>query len=78
MAAAAQLFQRVVAASDSLQDAFSSRHNLVPHMAWEVALEDTLSLSKDQMRFMLALFASVPVGAGIRLFKSPTCACAGM
>jgi len=41
-------------------------------MEWEQVLQAALGLSKDQMRFMLALFSSLLVGAGIRMFKSPT------
>lgn len=51
---------------------FTGKHNLIHEMAWEKDLAATLSLSLGQMRFALAFFVAVAVGAGIRPLRSPT------
>ena len=56
-----------------IQTWFGARHNYISEMAFEkklMALSGGMSL--DQIRFALALVASIPVGAGVKLFKSPT------
>lgn len=54
------------------QEFLSANHNLIPHMAWEESASGTLGLSLSQFRFTLALFASVILVAGVRLFRNPT------
>jgi len=49
----------------------STRHNYIGVMPWEQAAAGAIGLSIDQLRFTLALFSSVLIGLGIRLFKSP-------
>ncbi len=72
MEALQRLAAQAADASYHFQKLMSSEHNYIPDMAWEKQLQDALALSKDQQRFMLALFASVLVGAGIRLLRNPT------
>lgn len=55
-----------------LQQFMATRHNAIPVMHWEIFLAAQIGLSIDQFRFMVALLASVPAGAAVRLFKSPT------
>ncbi|GLC46847.1 hypothetical protein PLESTB_001540800 [Pleodorina starrii] len=54
------------------QDLLSTEHNVIPHMPWEEQLSKTTGLSLSQFRFTLALFVSVLLVPGIRLFRSPT------
>mmetsp|Transcript_35415 Transcript_35415/g.89650 ORF Transcript_35415/g.89650 Transcript_35415/m.89650 type:complete len:497 (-) Transcript_35415:257-1747(-) len=55
-----------------LHDPFTSDQNAIKLMPWELQLMDMLSLHKDQLRFTIALVASVLVGMGFQLFRSPT------
>ncbi|KAG2426844.1 hypothetical protein HYH02_014697 [Chlamydomonas schloesseri] len=54
------------------QEFLSASHNLIPHMGWEESTSGALGLSLSQFRFTLALFASVILVAGVRLFRNPT------
>ncbi len=56
----------------ALERFMETRHNYIAPMAWEHALRAPLGISVDQLRFVLALFASLPIGAGVRVIKSPT------
>jgi lysophospholipid acyltransferase len=48
-----------------------AKHNALPPMAWELALQPKLGLpSLDMLRFTVAFFLSVLAGAGIRLIPS--------
>ncbi|GFR42985.1 hypothetical protein Agub_g3984 [Astrephomene gubernaculifera] len=54
------------------QDLLSIEHNAIPHFAWELELSQATGLSPSQLRFTLALFATIPLAAGVRLFRNPT------
>lgn len=41
----------------------------VPEMQWEAELRAAVAVSRDQLRFVLALFASVLVGVGMRFLS---------
>lgn len=56
----------------ALEDFMSTEHNLIPHMEFERKLSTAAGLSIDQLRVTLALFASVMLMAGIRLFHNAT------
>ena len=50
-----------------------ARHNYIPVMGFEARLSALAGgVSIDMLRFALAGFASILVGAGIRLIKAPT------
>lgn len=49
----------------------STRHSFIPVMAWEEAMRQPIGISNDLLRFMISLLLSLPIGAGIRAFKSP-------
>lgn len=46
--------------------------NLIRPMQWELSAASSLDVSVDLVRFMLCFFLSVPVGAGMRLCRTPT------
>lgn len=48
------------------------KSNLIQEMPFETELIKTLGFSLSQLRFAIALFLSVPVSVGVRLFSSPT------
>jgi hypothetical protein len=55
-----------------IQTWFGARHNYITEMSFErklMALAGGMSL--DQIRFAIALLASIPFGAGVKLIKSP-------
>lgn len=56
----------------ALEDFMSTEHNMIPHMEFERKLSAAAGLSIDQLRVTLALFASVLLMAGIRLFSNAT------
>ncbi|KAL6754098.1 MBOAT, membrane-bound O-acyltransferase family-domain-containing protein [Haematococcus lacustris] len=68
----AGLWASLVEASDAAQRAMSGKHNVFAVQPWETQAGTALGMSKDQLRFAIALFLSVPTGLGMRLFKSPT------
>lgn len=64
--------QEVYRAHLKLQDVMSAEHNIIPHQAWELQFAAQAGLSISQARFVIALFSSVLIAAGVRLFRSPT------
>ncbi|KAG2485077.1 hypothetical protein HYH03_016174 [Edaphochlamys debaryana] len=64
--------QTLYHAHEVFQEVLSVDHNLIPHMAWEQQAATATGLSLSQFRFTLALFSTVLLAPGIRLFRSPT------
>ncbi|PNH06620.1 hypothetical protein TSOC_007004 [Tetrabaena socialis] len=54
------------------QQFLNTSHNLIGPMAWERQAAALAGLSLSQLRFTLALFSSVFLAAGVRLFWNPT------
>ncbi|KAF5831049.1 MBOAT, membrane-bound O-acyltransferase family-domain-containing protein [Dunaliella salina] len=55
----------------AIEDPLTFKH-APPVMEWELQLSSSFNLQQEVLRYTLCLFASVLVGAGIRLLKSPT------
>lgn len=56
----------------ALPDPWPSSKTLLPLMDWEKQAMDILDLHKDQLRFTVALVASVFVGMGLQALRDPT------
>ncbi|GIL46654.1 hypothetical protein Vafri_3591 [Volvox africanus] len=54
------------------QELLSTEHNMIPFLAWEEQLSVATGLSHSQFRFTVALFSSLLLVAGIRLFRNTT------
>ena len=67
-----QVVQQVYRTHLKLQDLMSAEHNIIPHQPWELQFAAQAGLSISQARFVIALFSSVLIAAGVRLFRSPT------
>ncbi len=50
----------------------SPGHLLIPNMPWEIAASQALSCSLSELRFLLCIFLSIPVSAGIRGIRQAT------
>mmetsp|Transcript_35537 Transcript_35537/g.78847 ORF Transcript_35537/g.78847 Transcript_35537/m.78847 type:complete len:511 (-) Transcript_35537:481-2013(-) len=59
-------------ASSHLKELLSPKHNLIYDMSWEIQIAASAGFSISQLRFALAFLFSVPLGAGIRLFRNKT------
>jgi hypothetical protein len=52
-----------------------TRHNIIPQMEWEVALQDALALTRDQTRFAVSFLGCILAGIVVRALRSPTGRC---
>lgn len=59
-------------ASSQLTDLMSTKDHLIPVMEWEGRAADALDVARPQLRFIIALFAAVPISWAVRWIRSPS------